>query len=153
MLPCQLNRIRGYFITITRSTVEIRLNCNDVWTPLLEHLLQPIENTEFKIWLYIDDCSWHKFINAFTRVFEPLSTQGSYIDFIRIGSILSDSQMIKLIEIDESLKLLSTFKIRRLWINDWYVTEESFKILSEDILFEGWIFGKNIKYKEYWILN
>ena len=60
--------------------------------------------------------------------------------------------MIKLIEVDESLKLLSTFKIGRLLLQNWYVTEESFKILSEDILFWGWIFRKKLNTKniEYW---
>ena len=60
--------------------------------------------------------------------------------------------MTKLIKKDEYLKQLSTFKIRRLWIENWYVTKESFKIHAKSILFEGWIFGKtlNIKNIEYW---
>ena len=111
----------------------------------------PIDYTKINIKLYIDKRKWFKFINAFTRVFERLSTQGLYIDEININLDYSDSQIFKF-ETYRSLKLLSTFEVKRLRIENWYVTLETFKILSQDILFWSWIFGKtlntkNIKYR------
>ena len=72
-------------------------------------------------------------MNAFARVFEPLSSQGSCIDIIDINLDYNHNQMIKFIEIDKSLKLLSTFKVRELSIQNWYVTQKIFKILAENI--------------------
>ena len=103
-----------------------------------------------KVWdinLYIDKRSWLKFINAFKRVFEPLSSQGFYIYKIIIRLDYSDSQMIKLIEIIETLKILNTFKVRTLVIEYWYVPEEIFNILTEHIIFNDWIFRKTLNTK------
>ena len=128
-----LKLIRDSFIAISKSIVKIRLKCNDLWTPLLEILLQPIDKIKFEICLDIAGRRWFNFINAFAQVFEPLSSQGSRIDRINISLNRYNNKNIKYIEVEESLKLLRIFKVGTVHIDKAFVTEEMFKMLAEEI--------------------
>ena len=101
-------------------------------------------------------------MNAFTQAFEPLSSLGSYIGHIRIDLDYYNYGRSAYLNLVKVLKLLSNFKIRRVTVVNWYVTDQMFKMLVEfkdknrytlELEYLNWVFRKtdNAAKLEYWI--
>ena len=70
-------------------------------------------------------------MKALTWVFDPFSSECTYIQYIRFNYDCKINQKTINLEIVDTLKLLNTLSTKEVSINDWRLSEESFKLLTE----------------------
>ena len=118
-------------MTITNYTRECKFNLNHDCKPSSKCRSHYEIETEFKICAYMDKRCWFRFMEAFTKIFEPLSSQGSYINKINIKLHNCNNRHIMYFKIGKTLNLLKSFKVHEVILDTWALKKEEFEIVAE----------------------
>ena len=112
-------------------------------------LLKPVYTIDVEIHLNIDKHSWLEFMKELTQDHESLPSPEFYIQHIKINLDYYNYKHRAYPEVVQALKYLSCFKVRSVTVENWYVTEQMFKILAEtkdkfmlDLEYLNWAFSK-----------